>query len=78
MKFGDLVMVITDYPDGSTDYTYGNVGVISKIENHVTYGPDYTVHTMSSDYMYGEDQIRELTDEEARLALQTILMKGAR
>ena len=75
MKVGDLVMVIVEHPDGSTENTFGNIGVISEIEHRID-DTDYTVHTMYSDYVYGEHQLRELTDEEARLALQSILMKG--
>lgn len=76
MKIGTLVMVIVDRPDGCDDtHTYGDIGIISEIEHHVTYGTDYTVHNHNSDFIYGADQIRELTDEECREALKAELMR---
>jgi len=74
MKLGSLVIVTVDYPDGSTEMTLGDVGIITRIE-HMSYGDDYTVHTPYSDYVYGEDQIRELRDDECRTALYNLLME---
>lgn len=76
MSIGTLVMVIVDMPDGCDDtYVYGDIGVITKIEEHVTYETDYTVRGHNGDYVYGKDQIRELTDEECREALFAELMR---
>ena len=76
MLIGTLVMVIVDMPDGCYDtHVYGDIGVITKIERHVTYETDYTVHSHNGDYVYGKDQIRELTDEECREALYAELMR---
>lgn len=75
MEIGDLVMVIVDNPDGSNDFTRGNIGVITNIQHFDNGSDDYTVHTPFSDYLYGIDQIRQITDEEARLALYNLLVK---
>lgn len=74
MKIGTIVVVTVDKPDGC-DYTItkGDIGVISEIEHHVSYDTDYTVHTKTSDYVYGIDQIREATDEECRKELYRLL-----
>lgn len=74
MELGTLVIVTVDHPDGSTTQTLGDVGIITKIEYHATFDDDYTVHTLHSDYAYGKDQIRELTDEECRDALYAMLI----
>ena len=73
MELGTLVIVIVDHPDGSTTKTLGDVGIITKIEHHATFDDDYTVHALHSDYIYGKDQIRELTDEECRISLYNLL-----
>ncbi len=74
MELGTLVIVTVDHPDGSTTQTLGNVGIITKIEHHATFDDDYTVHALHSDYIYGKDQIRELTDKECRNVLYDILI----
>ena len=73
MELGALVIVTVDHPDGSIMPTLGDVGIITKIEHHVTYDDDYTVHTLFSDYVYGKDQIMELTDKECRISLYNLL-----
>lgn len=77
MKEGTLVKVTVDRPDGCSEnvYTKGEIGVISRIEHHVTFGTDYTVHNRYGDYIYGIDQFRELTDDECRDALRMELMR---
>lgn len=75
MLIGTIVMVIVDHPDGSTKNTFGEIGVVTKIEHHATYETDYTVHNHSGDYLYGKNQIRELTDEECRDALYNELTR---
>ena len=74
MKIGTLVMVITDHPSGCDDTTtYGTIGVIAEIDEK----GNYRVQELhDSGFWYSADEIRELTDEEARLALQSILLKG--
>jgi len=74
IKENDLVMVIVEHPDGSNTKTYGDIGVVTKIEK-INEVYNLTVHTKSSDYIYGQDQVRVITDEEARLALQALLTK---
>lgn len=75
MLLGSIVMVIVDHPDGSTENVYGNVGVITTIERRKDGKYDYTVHTEASDYLYGVEQIREMTDEEIKFALYNLLMR---
>lgn len=75
MLLGSLVKVIVDTPDGCDDtHVCGEIGVISEIycRDDGTY--DYTVHNKSSDFVYGLDQIRELTDKECRDALHNMLI----
>ena len=69
-KLGDIVIVIVDHPDGSSEDVFGTIGIISEIERNNT---DFTVRNRSSDYVYGADQIRLATDKECRLALENIL-----
>ena len=75
MLNGDIVKVIVEHPDGSTVETYGNIGVITRIERLVTRpnDPDYTVSTLHTDYVYGEQQIREATPAEIKEELRRIL-----
>ena len=75
MLLGSLVMVIVDMPDGCYDTNvYGEIGVISEIYRHDNGTYDYPVHNKSGDFVYGRDQIRELTDEECRDALYAMLI----
>ena len=79
MRNGDIVKVIVEHPDGSTVETYGTIGVIARIEHFVSRPneTDYTVHTLSSDYVYEESQIREATPAEIKEELRRILtLKG--
>ena len=73
VNVGSLVMIIVEHPDGSNTETYGDIGVVSKIEN-ITGVCDYTVRTKNSAYLYGVEQIRLITDDECREALRNILM----
>ncbi len=74
MMIGTLVMVIVDTPDGCDDtHVYGQIGVVTGIYRHENGMYDYTVHNKFADYIYGKDQIRELTDEECRDALYAML-----
>ena len=47
MQNGDIVKVIVEHPDGITDNTYGEIGVITRISRLVTRpnDPDYDVKT---------------------------------
>lgn len=75
MLLGSLVKVIVDMPDGCNNtHVYGEIGVISEIYRHDNGTYDYTVHNKSGDFVYGLDQIRELTDEECRDALYDMLI----
>lgn len=75
MLLGTLVKVIVDMPDGCFDtHVYGEIGVISEIYRCDNGTYDYTVHNKSGDFVYGRDQIRELTDEECRDALRDMLI----
>ena len=60
---GDIVIVTVDHPDGSKTNTKGEMGIITEHET-TEFGIDYTVHTWSSDYVYGIDQIRLATQKE--------------
>lgn len=75
LKVGDLVMVIVDHPSGVETETYGHIGVISEEDKLHSGNPCYLLHTMYSayDYWYGEDELRLITDEEAREHLKAIL-----
>lgn len=76
MEIGTLVKVIVDMPDGCYNtHVYGEIGAISEIYRHNNGTYDYTVHNKSGDFVYGCDQIRELTDEECREALKAELMR---
>ena len=76
MMIGTLVMVIVDTPDGCDNtHVYGQIGVVTETYRHENGIYDYTVHNKFGDYIYGKDQIRELTDEECRDALYAMLAK---
>ena len=71
---GDIVVVTVKHPDGSKTVTKGDMGIIT--EKEITeFGIDYTVHTWSSDYLYGADQIRLATQEEKDERLINLMMK---
>ena len=76
MLVGSIVMVIVEHPDGCPEVSvYGDVGVITKIRKGKSGAYDYIVHTETSDYFYGADQIRKMTDEEIKFALYNLLMR---
>lgn len=70
---GDIVVVTVEHPDGVKTVTKGDMGII--IDKEDTFEMDYTVHTWSSDYVYGEDQIRLATQEEKNRKLIDLMMK---
>lgn len=75
MLLGSLVRVIVDTPDGCVNtHVYGEIGVISETYRYDDGTYDYTVHNKFGDFVYGRDQIRELTDEECRDALYDMLI----
>ena len=75
MSIGSLVKVIVDMPDGCYNTNvYGEIGVISEIYRYDNGTYDYTVHNKYGDFVYGRDQIRELTDKECRDALHDMLI----
>lgn len=63
IKVGDIVSVTAKNPSGSSQITFGNIGVVTEIEDG-----DYKVHTESTDYWYGKDQIRLATKSEIKVA----------
>jgi putative NIF3 family GTP cyclohydrolase 1 type 2 len=76
-QVNDLVMVVTEHPKGAIDAdVFGSYGVIVEVlyEDGKTY---YTVHTRfdpkESGYIYAEDEIRLLLDEECREALVDLM-----
>lgn len=71
---GDIVIVTVKHPDGSETVTKGDMGIITKKEM-TEFGIDYTVHTWSSDYLYGGDQLRLATQEEKNTRLTELMMK---
>ena len=71
---GDIVVVTVKHPDGSETVTKGDMGIITEKEN-TEFGIDYTVHTWSSDYLYGADQIRLATRQEKDERLIELMMK---
>lgn len=71
---GDIVIVTVDHPDGSETVTEGDMGIITEKET-TEFGIDYTIHTWSSDYLYGGDQIRLATQEEKDAKLIDLMMK---
>lgn len=71
---GDIVVVTVKHPDGSETVTKGDMGIITKKEL-TEFGIDYTVHTWSSDYLYGGDQLRLATQEEKNTRLTELMMK---
>lgn len=77
IKLGSFVMVIVERPDGCTENvkTYGEIGVISKIEK-VNDEYDYTVHNHVGDFIYGKDQLKLLTNEQISFALYNYFMEG--
>lgn len=71
---GDIVVVTVKHPDGSETVTRGEMGIIT--EKEITeFGIDYTVHTWSSDYLYGGDQLRLATQEEKDAKLVDLMFK---
>lgn len=78
LNIGDLVKVIVEHPSGVETTTYGHIGIISEEDKLYSGNPCYLLHTMYSayDYWYGEDELRLITDEEAREALKAILFGG--
>lgn len=76
MMIGSLVKVIVNTPDGCDDTNvYGQVGVVTEMYRYDNGTYDYTVHNKFGDFVYGRDQIRELTDEECRDALYAMLIE---
>lgn len=76
MLIGSIVMVIVEHPDGCPEVNvYGDVGVITEIKRRKDGEYDYIVHTETNDYCYWTEQIREMTDEEIKLALYNLLMR---
>lgn len=71
---GDIVIVTVKHPDGIATVTKGDMGIITHKEI-MKFGIDYTVHTWSSDYLYGGDQIRLATQEEKNEKLIDLMMK---
>ena len=82
MEIGTLVKVIVDHPYGAgceEVNVFGQIGVIVAIE----YYPRetiYIVHTRDfrdlEGFSYHEEELREITDEEARRELYNILMEA--
>ena len=75
MGIGDIVAVIVNHPDGIMVDVQGNVGLITEVREREDKEFDYMVHTISSDFVYGGDQIRKATNTEVREALYEILSK---
>lgn len=71
---GDIVIVTVDHPDGSETNTKGDMGIITEKET-TKFGIDYTVHTWSSDYVYGANQFRLATQEEKDAKLVDLMFK---
>jgi len=71
---GDIVVVTVEHPDGSKTVTKGDMGIITE-KGTTESGIDYRVHTWSSDYLYGDDQIRLATQEEKDAKLIDLMMK---
>jgi len=72
MKFGSIVRVVVDRPDGTHEpvITKGEIGVVVTVLND-----SYEVKNHFGEYWYTEEQMRELTDEECRDALRKELMR---
>ena len=68
-KVGDLVRIIVDRPDGCDEqiHTKDKINIITKIENGN--------YIMNDEYVYGINQIKPVTDKEAREELIRILNK---
>lgn len=71
---GDIVVVTVKHPDGSETVTEGDMGIITD-KQVLGLEIDYTVHTWSSDYIYGGEQIRLATQEEKNRKLIDLMMK---
>ena len=71
---GDIVVVTVKHPNGSKTVTKGDMGIITEKET-TEFGIDYIVHTWSSDYVYGVDQLRLATQEEKDAKLIDLMMK---
>ncbi len=67
---GDIVVVTVKHPDGSKTVTKGDMGIITETTEF-----GITVHTWSSDYIYGVDQLRLATQEEKDAKLIDLMMK---
>lgn len=52
IEVGDIVRVIAPFPDGCSDYTFGDVGVVTEIDSG-----NYLVVSKTNKYHYGLDQI---------------------
>ncbi len=72
MKFGSIVRVVVDRPDGTYKpvITKGEIGVVVTVLND-----SYEVKNHFGEYWYTEEQMMELTDEECRDALRKELMR---
>ena len=76
-EVGTIVKVIADSPDGSTEKTKGNIGIITRIEIFLEKDEvDYTVSNKSSDYLYAEEQLTEATVDEIKAELKRLLTQG--
>ena len=75
MMLGTLVMVVVDKPDGCYNvHVCGQIGVITEIYRYHDGVYDYTVRNkFGEEYIYGSDEIRELTDKECRDVLYEML-----
>lgn len=76
-EVGTIVKVIADSPDGSTEKTKDNIGIITRIEIFLEKDEiDYTVSNKSSDYLYTEEQLTEATVDEIKAELKRLLTQG--
>lgn len=72
-KIGTVVRVIVDHPDGSSECTRDQIGIVTSVNYMNPDNPDYTVKTKESDYLYGETQIVPATANEVRQELARLL-----
>lgn len=77
MLVGNVVTILVDHPDGSTENVKGLVGVVTAFyEGSDDYEPSWRINTdmYEGGYLYGKTQFRKATENEMADTLRSFLM----
>lgn len=77
LEEGTIVVITAKHPAGiPTINVEGEIGLITRIDkDNVRNEYNYSVATRTNSWVYGEDEIREATDEEIKNELIEILSR---